>query len=358
MSRHLKNIISIFKYNKKELKSIKEQIELYKDKEYIAIYNPYTIGVMNSTKELFENTLSLSELFSNKFIEEIANCIVENNIKQVIFSPIVYGWKELVEKLKEKNKDIKIRFFWHGSHSLFVNRDESYFLYNILEMCDRKLVDSIAFAKESMADFYKQKGYNAVFVKNTVKSIRPDKIISTEYYNNLKKQKDKAKTYVGIYSAGDRWEKNTFNQISSLSLMKNVILDCIPATELVTSFCKLMNINLKETSGYLKREEMIARMALNDINLYVTFTECSPIVPLESLEMGVPCLTGNNHHYFKDTKLEEYLVVKSEDDINEIAKKTKVALENKEEIISIYKDWKKEYDKESKESVKNFLEGR
>jgi glycosyltransferase involved in cell wall biosynthesis len=355
MSRHFKNVISIFKYNKKNLKNIKDEICRFKDKEYIAIYNPYCIGIMNSTKELFENTLGLSELFNDKYITEIANCIVENNIKQVIFSPIAFGWKELIEKIKEKNMNIKIKFFWHGSHSLFVNRDESYFLYNILEMCDRNIVDSIAFAKESMADFYRQKGYNSVFVKNTVKNINLNDIKETEYYKKLEKLKDKSKVNIGIYSAGDRWEKNTFNQISSLSLIKNVALDCIPSTDLVSSFCKLMNINLKESSGYLKREEMAARMALNDLNLYVTFTECSPIVPLESLEMGVPCLTGNNHHYFKNTRLEEYLIVKSEDDIDEIVKKINIALKNKDEIISLYKDWKKRYDEESKESVIKFL---
>jgi glycosyltransferase involved in cell wall biosynthesis len=355
MSRHFKNIISIFKYSKKDLKNIKQQICIFKDKEYIAIYNPYCIGIMNSTKELFENTLGLSELFNDKYINEIANCIIENNIKQVIFSPIAFGWKELIEKLKEKDKDIKIKFFWHGSHSLFVNRDESYFLYNILEMCDRKIVNSIAFAKESMADFYKQKGYNSVFIKNTVRNIDLNDVKNTEYYKNLNSLKDKSKVNIGIYAAGDRWEKNTFNQISSLSLIKNVALDCIPSTDLVSSFCKLMNINLKESSGYLKRDEMVARMGLNDLNLYVTFTECSPIVPLESLEMGVPCITGNNHHYFKNTKLEEYLIVKSEDDIDEIAKKSRIALDNREEIISLYKDWKNEYDKESRVSVIDFL---
>jgi len=355
MSRHLKNIISIFKYNKKELENIKKQINLFKDKEYIAIYNPYCIGIMNSTKELFENTLALSELFNDKYINEIADCIIENNIKQVIFSPIAFGWKELIEKLKEKNMNIKIKFFWHGSHSLLVNRDESYFLFNILEMCDRKIVDSIAFAKESMANFYQQKGYNSCFIKNTVKNINLSDIKNTEYYKTIEKSKDKSKVNVGIYSAGDRWEKNIFNQISSLSLIKNVVLDCIPSTDLVSSFCKLMNITLKESSGYLKREEMVARMALNDINLYVTFTECSPIVPLESLEMGVPCITGNNHHYFKNTKLEEYLIVKSEDDIDEIAEKTNIALNNKEQILVIYKEWKKKYDEESKISVIEFL---
>jgi glycosyltransferase involved in cell wall biosynthesis len=355
MSRHFRNIISIFKYNKKVLKSIKEQICNFKDKEYIAIYNPFCIGIMNSTEELFENTLGLSELFNDKFIDQIASSIVENNIRQVIFSPIAFGWKELIEKLKEKNSNIKIKFFWHGSHALFVNRDESYFLYNILEMCDRKIVDSIAFAKESMAEFYKQKGYNSVFIKNTVKNINLNDIKNSEYYKILEKSKDSSKVNIGIYSAGDRWEKNTFNQISSLSLINNVVLDCIPSTELVTNFCSLMNVNLKEPSGYLKREDMIARMALNDLNLYVTFTECSPIVPLESLEVGVPCITGNNHHYFRGTKLEDYLIVKSEDDIDEIADKIKYALENKEEIMNIYKEWKKKYDEESKTSVIEFL---
>ena len=97
------------------------------------------------------------------------------------------------------------------------------------------------------------------------------------------------------------------------------------------------------------------RMAKNDINFYVTFSECAPLIPLESLELGVPCITGNNHHYWEGTELEKYLVVNENDNVISIYVKAKYCLENKEKVIKIYKDWKKEYDKNSKKSVERFI---
>ncbi|MNP50087.1 hypothetical protein D3C76_1443250 [compost metagenome] len=96
-------------------------------------------------------------------------------------------------------------------------------------------------------------------------------------------------------------------------------------------------------------------MSENDVNLYVTFSECAPMLPIESMEMGVLCLTGNNHHYFKNTDLEKYLVVDREDDIISIYNKALYAMENKDKIMEIYKKWKINNDIESKESVEKFL---
>ena len=42
------------------------------------------------------------------------------------------------------------------------------------------------------------------------------------------------------------------------------------------------------------------------MNLYVTFSECAPMLPIESFEVDVPCILGNNNHYFKKTELEKY----------------------------------------------------
>ena len=100
---------------------------------------------------------------------------------------------------------------------------------------------------------------------------------------------------------------------------------------------------------------MLKRIANNDVNVYVTFTECAPLIPLESLELGVPCITGDNHHYFEGTKLEKYLVVSKEDNIIEIYNQIMKALQNKEEILKEYKLWKKDYDLLAKKSVENFL---
>lgn len=351
MSKHAKKIIKIiFKkgYEKKEVENIKQNIIKNKNAKILAIYNPECIGIMNSTKDLFKNNVGIGEIFSKKEAKEIAKTIIDCNISQVMFASIALGWISLIEYLKTMNKDIKIKFSWHGSHAMLVQRDETYFLYNILEMLDRGIVDSIAFAKESMAKYYKEKGYNSYFLPNTLN------------LNGIDINKDidvrqKGKINIGIYSAGNRWEKNTFNQLSAASMIENSVVDILPVTPLIKQFCNMMNINIKDKDlGYLKRDELLSRMSQNDVNLYVTFTECSPVTPLESLELGVPCLTGNNHHYFKNSKLENYLIVQAEDDINEIKDKIDKILKNKSEIIKLYKEWKKNYDIEVKKYFENF----
>lgn len=352
MSRHFKKIKNILLhkgYDKKEVSRIKLEIEQNKNAKILAIYNSECIGIMNSTKDLFENTIAIGEIFSKKAIIEIAQAIVENNISQVMFASIAFGWKELAEEIKLRNNEIKIKFSWHGSHAMLVQRNETYFLYNILELVERKIVDSIAFVKESMAEFYKLKGYNSYFLPNTLKDLPVSNVVE-----NIKEE---GKVNIGLYSAGNRWEKNTFNQLSAVSMIENAVVDILPVTDLVKQFCNMMDIKIKdENLGYLKRDNLLARMKQNDVNLYVTFTECSPVTPLESLELGVPCITGNNHHYFRGTKLEEYLVVQAEDDINEINKKIKTALEKREEIIKLYNNWKKEYDVFVLERLREFIE--
>ena len=351
MSRHTKKISSILfhkGYSRKENKEILKKIYSFKGKNSVlAIYNPECIGIMNSTKESFEQAIGIKEIFSQKFIDELTNAIVESGIKQVIFSGFAFGWKALAEELNRKAPEIKIKFFWHGAHAMLVQRDEDYFLYSIMELLDRKIGYSVAFAKESMAEFYRLKGYNTCFLPNTVKNISK---------TSKEQEEKKSGITLGLYSAGNRWEKNTFNQLSAASMIKNAVVDIAPVNELTKSFCKLMGIKIKdENLKYMPRQQLLDRMAENDVNLYVTFTECSPVIPLESLELGVPCITGNNHHYFKDTKLEYYLIVKSEDDINEIKEKIENAIYNKEEIISLYKDWKVEYDKFVQKKLEEFI---
>lgn len=77
---------------------------------------------------------------------------------------------------------------------------------------------------------------------------------------------------------------------------------------------------------------------------------------LKALEVGTICLTGNNHHYFKNTKLEEYLVVDNEENPVEIAKKIELCLNNEDKVMKLYKAWKKQNNNNSSISVKEFLE--
>lgn len=130
MNRHIKKIYSIFKYNKKRIKVVLEQIEKNKDSEYIVFYNPECNGVTSSVNELFDSQklIKLEELFNRKEIETIATCIKENCIKQVVFSTMAFGYKALAEKIYEKNKKIKIDFLCMVAMHFLLIKMRNFFL--------------------------------------------------------------------------------------------------------------------------------------------------------------------------------------------------------------------------------------
>lgn len=326
------------------------KLDEYKDKEYIIIHNPCWLGVTSATKELFTNLLPLEELYDKDDIERLAEKICYINVHQVIFSAFNNGWDKLAKKIKQINSNIKIKVFWHGSNSQVI--DEQNWNTNVLALNLQKegVVDVFATCKESLLKFYEYHGYKTFFLKNTVVL---DKDIKLKVENIKKENDDTIK--IGMYSANMDWRKNMFNQLAAASLIKNSKIYSIPLNFDAEVFCSKVDQDITGTKKSVPREELLCQMAQNDINLYVTFSECAPMLPIESMEVGTLCITGDNHHYFKNTPLEKYLVVKREDDVIAITNKIKYALDNKDEIFRLYKEWKKNYDIESIESVKEFL---
>ena len=142
----------------------------------------------------------------------------------------------------------------------------------------------------------------------------------------ISKEKNK-KLRLGLYSSGNRWVKNTYNQISAVSLYKDAIVDCVAYNDKIYNFASLHGVKLEGTDKHIPREELFKRMAKNDVNVYATFTECAPMLPLESF-----------------------------DNIMSIKEKIDLCIENKEKIMKLYKEWKKNYDKQFEENVKTFLD--
>ena len=119
-----------------------------------------------------------------------------------------------------------------------------------------------------------------------------------------------------------------YSQIAAVKLLPNAVIDMVPLNEDAKRFAENYGIEIKGVEKSIPREELMKRMAQNDVNLYVTFSECAPMLPLESMELGVPCITGNNHHYFKNSELEKYIVINNETDIEEIKNVIKMLKEN------------------------------
>ena len=75
------------------------------------------------------------------------------------------------------------------------------------------------------------------------------------------------------------------------------------------------------------------------------------------MEQGIPCIIGNTSDLFDDNEiLNKYIVTKTEDNPIENSRLVEECLKNKDIVIEEYKKWKEDYNKKSKENIKQFLE--
>ena len=316
-----------------------------KNKDYIVLHNGNWLGVTSATKELFNNTVDCGEIYRKKESKMIGNAILENNINQVIFSSFSEGDPLLVKYLKKKNPNIKIKSYWHGNHSQVLDEYGWKRNVEIIKLYRKGLINVMGSCKKSLINFYRKENLNGFFITNKViTDIKPTKSKSNEIR-------------IGIYAAKcDDWRKNMYSQIAAVSLIENAVIDMVPLNDSAKKIAKIFGVKLDGSEKSMPRNDLIERMSKNTINLYVTFSECAPMLPLESMEMNVPCITGNNHHYFQNSELGKYLVIKNEENPIEIKNAILKCIDNNDKIIKLYKKFRKENLDESSKEIKEFLE--
>ena len=101
--------------------------------------------------------------------------------------------------------------------------------------------------------------------------------------------------------------------------------------------------------------ELEKQMEKNDVNLYITLINKDSMIPIQSLEQGVPCLISRMNNVFNNKKLEKYLLVENPEDIIGIHNKILNAIENRKVVLNEYAEWKKQYSNNALEKIRNFL---
>lgn len=287
----------------------------------------------------------MKEIYRNSDINKVANKIISSNYKKVIFSGFCIGWKKLAEKLN--NNNIIVKTYFHGSHSQVLEPYGWDRNMEIFDLTKRGIVKKMAICKESLVKFYKTYGCNTYLLTNKV---------DVKKYPHKKRDN---KTIIGIYAAKtDNFRKNAFAQIAAVSLIKNkkVKIDMVPLNKKAKSFAKFLGVEIDGVNHPIPREDLMKRLANCDISLYVTYSECAPMTSLESFSQDTICIVGNNCHYFQNEEIEKYIVVNEENNPEEIAKKIEYALDNKDTVLKLYKDWEIKNKIISKELLQEFLE--
>ncbi len=320
-------------------------IDGFKGKDYIVLYNPTWLGVAASTKGLFTNYVPLEHVYKRKDINSICKKIVEDEIKTVIFSQLCDGWIELINGIKELDDKVTIKVIWHGNCYEFFSDFTWGLNKKVMNLYNEGKVNAFGFVRSTMYEFYSKVGFKSYYLQNNV---HKDNAGKTAKNNN-----DKVK--IGIYNADSRELKNIYTALSAMKMMPNAKADIVPINSGAEEFAKLIELEYDSINDYIPNDELMARIHKNDINVYPTFTENAPMFPLESFEMGVPCLLGNNNDYFVGTELGDYVILEKEDDPLYIKERIEYVLENRDHVMELYRTWKKEFDKKCDEWVGEFI---
>ena len=322
--------------------------------KYILLYGDKkpedNICITNMFSQNKQINLGWTDFDHNKNMKTIDE-LIDSGVKQIIFSGLEIGWDKEIKDIKEKYPDVKIKVICNTQDSLLYYDYERQNFFNLLELSKKNIIDDISFLRKGQYEVYKSLGYKCSF-------LRENYILDKT--NKLEAKKKNETIDIGIYPLNYTWDKNIFNQLCIAKYIENSNLNYNEIDERMKDFVDTMNI--KATSDKIEKideKTVQEKVAKNDINIATSFTEYVHPVFWISMEQGVPCIIGNTMDFFQDEedkKLRDYLVTEAEDNSIINSKMVEKCLENKEEVIELYNNWKEKYNKIANESIKNFLE--
>lgn len=308
------------------------------EKDLDIIYNkPYLVIVSQSeTNTLIEAlAFSLGNLITiNNDVKEqnkVIEFIRQNNFPKLIFVGYQQAYDRIIYQVKENHK---LEFIYPGTIGNLSNMEEYSSFKKIINMSKLHSNSKFAVLDEGLYKVLKKKYPKIAHIILDIE----DENSSNDYDDNK----------VGILNDQNKPTHSFYNELSAIGLSDDLSV-------------KLTNIN-KVTQNFLNRFNIKYDIVLNRnlyknnlVNLYVNFTDSNDLEVIKSMSKNVPCIVGNTN-IFKGYKiLEENLVIKSDDDVNEIYEKIEQIKNNRRKVLNEYKLFRKEYSEKSKETIKKFL---
>jgi len=251
-----------------------------------------------------------------------------------------------MENLARRDGGMRFDVLWHGS---YVQCSEAY-AWSILKLWvqaarDAK-VHSIGTVKKGMERFFRSLGVRSTFVLNYVPGT-PE----------MPPELPDRPTRIGIWISGASYRKMPHAMLAALTMLPDVRLHGAGLDARLRDMVAFFGItaDLLEEQP-LPLERLLPAIRRTHLSLYITFSECCPMLPLESMSVGVPCLVGPTSHLFEDDPwLFERLVVPFPDRADVIADYVSRALRERSEIMPAYSRYVAGYNERARRSVEEFL---
>ncbi|MBA8666286.1 glycosyltransferase [Holosporaceae bacterium 'Namur'] len=330
-------------------KSLKQKISL------LVIFSPYSPGVKHSTLGLFENALPFPFAEHEnpevpqpkKLIDQVARALLDLNIANIVISEGTTSHLQLVKRLRELsfNKP-KIFFLWRGSPTQWVEQKHYQHFYSWLELYNDKKIQGFIILKKGLEKVLECLDIKSYLLQNIIPS--PKNIVNKAWNHPV------PPFIIGLWNDSFQWDKNIYSQLLAAR--------CVQESLLLTN-AALSNIQwmaddkkIKFYPGKMSREDIFNNMAGTHVTLYATHTECSPMVALESISVGTPCIVGSTSGLYDDDPiLYKGLTVNRVDCPLTIAKRINSLRNNPEPILERLPQFCIEYNNKAEELKKRFL---
>jgi hypothetical protein len=297
----------------------------------LSVITPRWKGVAQSTQLFFCNRLFIpsSDLHTP---EQVDDDLIDQAVAKIIslpYSDVVFSGGDLFQiKIARRLKGSKkCHLLWH-SNFLQTGETHDWAVFRQWLHAQREgIISRIAVVRQGYHQYLQTLGFEALFIPNQIPITHN---VSIENSNN---------DTIGIWLSGSsNYRKSAdimITAVCSLSNLKVKISGC------QSREYNLLRYNLADvpfvSSHPLPFEELQSEMASVALNLYVTASESSPMLPLESFALGVPCIIGANSHLFKDDEfLSKHLRVCNVGSSREIADKISLCLNSKSAILQQY----------------------
>jgi hypothetical protein len=311
----------------------------------VAVLHPHWRGIRSAATQLFDELYPLDDTLDEASGLHAARIFAEAGCPALVIQGFPLTYTHLVQGLRRIAPRLPVYVVWHGTF-LQAREDYTWESFRAVErLCRAGAIARWGFVKPGMAEIMANQGLRTGYVMNMVRALPQAASEPLE-----------GGPHLGMWSIHPTWHKLPYEMMAATSLVPNSVIHASGIDERTRQFAELLGLRAQLQQEAIPQQQMPQVLAQMHLNMYVTFNECAPMLPLESLAVGAPCLLGPNSPYFEDHDyLLSRLVVPQPDSAHMIARYAQAALEEREAIIAAYREYAPGYNARARTALGAFL---
>ena len=313
---------------------MKGMIDKSLDVDYNLNYLVIVPGMDKKLLDAFAFTFGNAMLFNNTVedLEFLIEFLKQNVVDKLIFVDYYAEYDEVISTLVEEHD---ISFIFTGELG---NLSDPILLDSFNRICekyDNETIHMIGFLDPYLQKVVCKKRRNVKHVMLDIENVEYDKL--------------KGEDSIGLLNSDLSNYDSFYNELCGVSMVANYKVKLYKPSRTTLDFISDFGIE----ALIVERQEDLFYGGV--CNLFINFANTGVIEFMKSMDAGVPCIIGNNYFLSDNPVLSDYVVMNSDDDVNEIAERLNKCIDNKEKILKEYKKFRKEYSRKSKELASEFL---